>query len=185
MVTYKENPTAEECVAHVAKGGVVEFQRRGDGSWWRSVSRTADDFQWCMDRGWRYRLVLEDPVLPPGAPAGSVPSLWTPGAVICLAGDVPRGWEARGCTDDGWELSAYWRASAIVEARPPAPPATEDVPLHKVIGRRLYVDDPGVVAEARVLTHSVAYTNGKNGLWATLPMNPDGTVTVLAEDGES
>lgn len=48
-----------------------------------------------------------------------------PGAIICLAGDVPEdGWEVRALwLDAPWHPVASWLPGAIVEARPiPKPP---------------------------------------------------------------
>lgn len=125
------------------------------------------------------------PVLPPGAPADSVPSPWTEGAVICLARDVPDGWESRGDSESTW-YAACLPTGAIGEARPvpvPVEPPTEDVPLAFVKGRRL---PDGPLIDRHPYQDASGWWFARGNGWRTkLPVNDDGTVTVLRDqDGD-
>lgn len=121
-VTYTPNPTSAQCAEHLEAGGVVEYDAvRG----WRPTCNTADDFlrdhrqhqpQSC------FRLVhAEPPTETPTVADAPIPYVPAEGAVICLARDVPDGWETRGFgeTDFG---TVRWASNTIVEARPKPEP---------------------------------------------------------------
>ncbi len=134
---------------------------------------------------------LSPPERPDGLPADAVPSPWTPGAWIVLARDVPEGWEVRGATEEEWaSLCTCWDDDDILEARPPAKPATVRVPWWEAVGRTLpHGEMLGRIVQAHPSEGGpggmyVEFDLPERGTTGNPHRYPDGTVEVLAEDGD-
>ena len=91
--------------------------------------------------------------------------------------------EARGWTRDGWSYVGCWTSDEIVQARYPLPkPKTERVPWWECAGREGPSDGEIILVEKVVGIEPRVYSAGCG--WTEVS-SPDGTVEVLAEDGES
>ena len=139
-VTYTQNPTSAQCAEHLDAGGVVEYQSTGDGSW-SATKRYADNIRAVGLNGYRYRLVHDEPATEtPTVADGPTPYVPAEGAVICLARDVPDGWEARWGDNSGWTDGSGFSDHSIVEARPkPEPLVALMVPRN--VAERYAADD--------------------------------------------
>ena len=92
--------------------------------------------------------------------------------------------EARGRPDDLWFYVGHWAWATIVQARYPLPPKpkTERVPWWEAVGRTDPNDGEILRVEKVAGWKPLVHFAGGGCKDVT---SPDGTVEVLAEDGES
>ena len=183
--------TWEECARHVEAGGVVEYlDYQGDDVWMQG-GMTADTYRtWALtgtpgERGWRPRrlLPIEDANpegMTPGPEVDGRPTWYGTARDAEAAGmDETRGWMC-----DAWTHVGRWTSDEIVQARYPLPPKpkTERVYWWEAVGRTDPHDGEIIrvekVAGWKPLVHFVDSAH-------MVVESPDGTVEVLAEDGES
>lgn len=104
-----------------------------------------------------------------------------------LGKDVRDGWEGRPSPDATWGAAedcrrVYPRAWFEVRRVPAPEPATEWVPLTKLVGRTIKGETKAVaVAVASSAGGKWVWCNGIDGLFAPFPTRDDGMVEVLAE----
>ena len=180
--------TWEECARHVEAGGVVEYlDYQGDDVWMKG-GMTAVDY---LERagtpgrgGWQPRRLLPieapiDPTMTPGPEVDGRPTWYGTARDAEVAGMD----EARGWTGDEWSYVGRWTSDEIVQARYPLPkPKTVRVPWWEAVGRT-DPHDGGIIRVGKVdgwkpLVHFVDSAH-------MVVESPDGTVEVLAKDGES
>mgnify|MGYP001238719566 CR=1 FL=1 len=179
--------TWEECARHVEAGGVV--QRYCDDMWmdeslpvtaYRGTTGTPGG-DWCHPRR---LLPIAAPATPEGMSPGPVvdgrPTWYGTGGDAQVAGMT----EARVWTNGKWSFVGLWPAASIVQARYPLPPKpkTERVHWWEAAGR----EDPndGVIKWVTKVVGSEPRVYFAGCGWTEVS-SPDGTVEVLAEDGES
>ena len=180
--------TWKECAQHVGAGGVVQYLSNSDGVWMQDDMTAVGYLEWTGTpgkRGWRPRrlLPIED-----ATPAGMTPGpevdggpTWYGTAKDAKAAGMT---EARIRTNYKWIHVDDWVAEVIVQARYPLPPKpkTERVYWWVSVGRK----DPngGVIKWVTKVVGSEPRVYFAGCGWLEV-MSPDGTVEVLAEDGES
>ena len=178
--------TWEECALHVEAGGVV--QRYCDDMWMdESLPVTAyrgstgtPGRDWCHPRRLLPIEAPIDPTMSPGPEVDGRPTWYGTARDAKVAGMT----EARGWTRDGWSYVGCWTSDEIVQARYPLPPKpkTERVHWWEAVGRTDPHDGEiirvGKVAGWKPLVHFA-------GGGCKDVTSPDGTVEVLAKDGES
>ena len=179
--------TWEECAQHVEDGGVVQVLPP-DGVW-RKDGVTAVDYRTQTDApgkgGYLSRRLM--PIAAP-TPAGMTPGpevdggpTWYGTVKDAQAAGMT---EARWWTKYKWTHVGDWDAAAIVQARYPLPPKPKTVRVHwsVAVGR---TDPHGreIVKVKRLAgIEPRVYSAGCGWLEVS---SPDGTVEVLAKDGES
>ena len=179
--------TWEECARHVEAGGVVEYLSSDDV--WMKDGMTAVDYLARTgipgDGWWQPRRLMptED-----ATPAGMTPGPEVDGRPTWYG--TARDAEAAGMTEGrGWTKYAWThvgdrKATAIVQARYPLPPKpkTERVRWWECAGR----EDPhdGEIIRVEKIPGLMPRVNFAGGGHMDVE-SPDGTVEVLAEDGES
>ena len=176
--------TWEECAQHVEAGGVVEYLSNIDDVW-RDDSWSAGAYRMLDNAPGLSRRLLPiaapiDPTMKPGPEVDGRPTWYGTARDAEVAGMT----EARGWTNGEWIPVGNWDAAAIVQARYPLPPKpkTERVHWWEAVGRT----DPNgreIIRVAKVdgwkpLVHFVDSAH-------MAVESPDGTVEVLAKDGES
>ena len=178
--------TWDECARHVEAGGVVQLLHT-DGKW-RVEGVTAinhPERTGTPGDGWyqpRRLMPIED-ANPEGMTPGPVVDgrpTWYGSSDDARAAGMT---EARGRPDDLWFYVGHWAWATVVQARYPLPkPKTVRVHWSVAVGR---TDPHGreilrveKVAGWKPLVH---FAGGAH----TVVESPDGTVEVLAEDGES
>ena len=181
--------TWEECAQHVEAGGVVEYlDYQGDDVWMKDDMTAVDYLEWTGTpgkHGWRPRRLM--PIATP-TPAGMTPGpgvdgrpTWYGTARDAKAAGMT---EARIRTNGKWIHVGDWGAEAIVQARYPLPPKPKTVRVHwSVAVGRTDPNDGEIIRVEKVagwkpLVHFVDSAH-------MVVESPDGTVEVLAEDGES
>lgn len=178
--------TWEECARHVEAGGVVQWRRLSDDDVWLDESWSAGAYRGLDNAPGLSRRLL--PIAAPANPAGM-----TPGPVVdgrqtwygtARDAEVAGMTEGRCWTSDAWTHVGARNAAAIVQARYPLPPKpkTERVHWWEAVGRT-DPHDGEIIRVAKVdgwkpLVHFVDSAH-------MVVESPDGTVEVLAEDGES
>lgn len=179
--------TWEECAQHVEAGGVVEYLSNIDDVW-RDDSWSAGAYRMLDNApGLSRRLLPIAPIAAPATPAGMTPGPEVDGRPTWYGtardAKVAGMTEARGWTNERWSYVNRWDAAAIVQARYPMPkPKTVRVYWWEAVGRT----DPhdreiirvGKVDGWKPLVHFVDSAH-------MVVESPDGTVEVLAKDGES
>ena len=184
--TWPLAETWEECARHVEAGGVVEGL--GKGGVWMKDGMTAVDYRKRFgvpgNGGWLHRrlLPIEDANpegMTPGPEVDGRPTWYGTASDAQAAGMT----EARVRTNGKWTEVNRWALDAIAQARYPLPkPKTERVYWWVCAGR----EDPNdrrIVKVEKIpgLMPRVHFVDGEH-MDVT---SPDGTVEVLAEDGES
>ena len=186
--TWPLAETWEECARHVEAGGVVEYlDYQGDDVWMQGGMTAVDYLEWTGTpgkRGWRPRRLM--PIATP-TPAGMTPGPEVDGRPTWYG--TARDAEAAGMTEGRCWTKYKWihvgvrDAAAIVQARYPLPkPKTERVYWWETVGRT----DPndGVIKWVTKVIGSEPRVYFAGCGWLEVS-SPDGTVEVLAEDGES
>ena len=189
MTEPKIAKTWEECARHVEAGGVVEYLDYQGDDVWMLGGMTAVDYRGMAEapgkRGWRQRRLLP---IKDANPAGMTPGpevdggpTWYGTARDAEAAGMT---EARVRTDGEWTHVDVWALDAIAQARYPLPPKpkTERVYWWVSVGRT----DPSnrVIKWVTKVTGSEPRVYFAGCGWTEVS-SPDGTVEVLAEDGES
>lgn len=177
--------TWEECARHVEAGGVVQWLHH-DGTW-RDEHLFATSYRGSNgtpgEEGYRPRRLLPLPTpagMTPGPEVDGRPTWYGTARDAEVAGmDENRGW-----TNGKWSFVGLWDATAIVQARYPLPPKpkTERVYWWVSVGREDPHDRRIVKVEKVAGWKPLVYFTGGGFMDVS---SPDGTVEVLAEDGES
>lgn len=92
--------------------------------------------------------------------------------------------EARGWTGDGWSYIGRWSWDEIVQARYPLPPKPKTVRVHWSVADGREDPHDGEIIRVEKIPGLMPRVNFAGGGWMDVT-SPDGTVEVLAEDGES
>ena len=179
--------TWEECARHVEAGGVVQWRYRDDA--WLDESRPAGAYR-LLDEAPGKHGYLSRRLLPI---KGTNPAGMTPGPEVdgrptwygtARDAEVAGMTEARARTNGEWIHVGILGLSAIVQARYPLPPKPKTVRVHwwEAVGRTDPHDGEIIRAEKvagwKPLVHFVDSAH-------MVVTSPDGTVEVLAKDGES
>lgn len=194
----RESSDVDELRAHHGRYGPGSVEIRSLEWSWCVASVSADIGAWIdvgrrIANGYRYRMVRPaDPLPasdtpPEGLPADSlrIPDGWgyPPGSWLVPPDTDPvDGWQ-RGFGDgsvDPWNMSSLYYAAPVCPI--PEPPATEDVPLAFVKGRQV-LNGEQVFSAAQRDDGTWIYvpSSPAAGAYLDLPVNADGTVTVLRE----
>ena len=181
--------TWEECARHVEAGGVVQWRCLSDDDVWLDESWSAGAYRGLDNApGLSRRLLPIAPIAAPATPAGMTPGPEVDGRPTWYGtardAEVAGMTEARGWTGEGWSYVGRWTSDEIVQARYPLPPKpkTERVHWWEAV-RRTDPNDGEILRVEKVagwkpLVHFVDSAH-------MVVESPDGTVEVLAEDGES
>lgn len=181
--------TWEECARHVEAGGVVQWRRLSDDDVWLDESWSAGAYRGLFNApGLSRRLLPIAPIAAPATPAGMTPGPEVDGRPTWYGtardAEVAGVTEGRCWTSDAWTHVGARNAAAVVQARYPLPPKpkTERVHWWEAVGRT----DPNgreIVTAQKVAGWKPQVRLVGGGLMDVT--SPDGTVEVLAEDGES
>ena len=189
MTEPKIAKTWEECARHVEAGGVVEYlDYQGDGVWMQDDMTAVGYLEWTGTpgkRGWRPRrlLPIED-----ATPAGMTPGpevdggpTWYGTAKDAKAAGMT---EARRKTNDEWSYVGIFGLSTIVQARYPLPPKPKTERVHWSVADGREDPHDGEIIRVEKIPGLMPRVNFAGGGHMEVTSS-DGTVEVLAEDGES
>ncbi len=181
--------TWEECARHVEAGGVVQVWRRGDDVWldeswsagaYRGLGKAPSEYGWHRPRR---LLPIEDANpegMTPGPEVDGRPTWYGAARDAEVAGMT----EGRCWTKYAWTHVGDWPAASIVQARYPLPPKPKTVRVHWSVADGREDPHDGEIIRVEKIPGLMPRVNFAGGGWMDVT-SPDGTVEVLAEDGES
>ena len=179
--------TWEECARHVEAGGVVEYLSN-DGKW-RVEGVTAINYPertGTPGDGWylpRRLLPIEDANpegMTPGPEVDGRPTWYGTARDAEAAGMT----EARVRTDGEWTHVDVWALDAIAQARYPLPPKPKTERVHWSVAVDRTDPSNREILRVEKVAGSGPWVYFAGCGWLEVS-SPDGTVEVLAEDGES
>ncbi len=177
--------TWEECAQHVEAGGVVRFFGH-DGKWRDEVHGAISYLErtGTPGDGWyqpRRLMPLPTPEgMSPGPEVDGRPTWYGTARDAEAAGMT----EARVRTNGKWSFVGLWPAASIVQARYPLPPKPKTVRVHWSVADGREDPHDGEIIRVEKIPGLMPRVNFAGGGWMDVT-SPDGTVEVLAEDGES
>ena len=179
--------TWEECARHVEAGGVVEGISKG-GVWMKD-GMTAVDYRKRFgapgNGGWLHRrlLPIEDANpegMTPGPEVDGRPTWYGAARDAEVAGMT----EGRCWTKYAWTHVGDWPAASIVQARYPLPPKPKTERVHWSVADGREDPHDGEIIRVEKIPGLMPRVNFAGGGHMHVT-SPDGTVEVLAKDGES
>ena len=179
--------TWDECARHVEAGGVVQLLHT-DGKW-RVEGVTAinhPERTGTPGDGWyqpRRLMPIEDANpegMTPGPEVDGRPTWYGTAKDAQVAGMT----EVRGYAGDAWSKVNYWSSAAIVQTRYPLPPKPKTERVHWSVADGREDPHDGEIIRVEKIPGLMPRVNFAGGGHMHVT-SPDGTVEVLAEDGES
>ena len=179
--------TWEECARHVEAGGVLAGT--GKGGALLDDGMTAVDYRKRAgapgNGGWLHRrlLPIEDANpegMTPGPEVDGRPTWYGTAKDARVAGMT----EVRVRTNGKWSFVGLWPAASIVQARYPLPPKPKTVRVHWSVADGREDPHDGEIIRVEKIPGLMPRVNFAGGGHMHVT-SPDGTVEVLAKDGES